>query len=62
MISLLKSRRAPAGPLAAELKVRERMAGANPVVLQVSLKVYPPPTEYKRGYLPLVDKYYSKYV
>jgi hypothetical protein len=36
------------------------MAAANPVVLQVSLRVYPHPTEYKRGYLPLADKYYAK--
>jgi hypothetical protein len=45
---LLKSRRGPTGPLVAELMVSERMAGANPLVLQVSRKLYPHHTEYKR--------------
>jgi hypothetical protein len=49
MTGLLKSRRGPTGPLAAELMVLERMAGADPVVLEVSRKSYPHHTEYKRN-------------
>jgi hypothetical protein len=33
-----------------------RIAAADPVVLQVSLRVYPHPSQYKRRYLPFVDK------
>src|ERR1700730_12591538 len=48
MTGLLKSRRGPVGPLAAELMVRGRVAEANPVVLGVSLKFYPHHTKDKR--------------
>jgi hypothetical protein len=50
MTGLLKGRRGPTGPLAAELMVLERMAGADPVVLEVSRKFYPHHTEYKRSF------------
>jgi hypothetical protein len=52
MTGLQKRRRAPIGAPCGRVDGFGRMAGANPVVLQVSLRVYPPITQYKRGYLP----------